>query len=375
MRPQAHREEDSLVVVEAPDGRGNRFTLDAAAFVANVSATRRLLPPATKLFQVVKGNGYGIGLERVIALGRRAGVDGICAGTPSEARRAKRLAADLPVLLFPSCPPSMLPELAEAGVVLSIHSKQSFDELMRAGVDASVFFKLECGLGRYGLDQRTLEAVLDAYRMQSRIRCIGVYSHLGSNSDDTLDAGIARFEQLLKTASAAIATPLMTMVASSHVIVRRRRLDFTVVDPGRLLYGLVEGVEGTRPVLRSVASTLLQITEYATSQTLQVGYANRVELPPQGRTGVFALGWLDGLPTAGGLGHALVRGVRVPVIGRTLLHSIVDLSAVEQAEVGDEVLLVGEQGNERLTLADQARSHGVSPTELHFRLLGAISGS
>ncbi|HEY0685634.1 MAG TPA: alanine racemase [Steroidobacter sp.] len=371
MQLQPHREDDSLVIVEAADGRSNRFTLDAAAFEANVSATRRLLPPATKLFQVVKGNGYGLGLERVIALGRRAGVDGFCAGTPSEALRAKRLAPDLPILLFPSCAPSMLPALAEAGVVLSINSEQSFVELMQAGVNASVFFKLECGLGRYGLDQSSVASVLGAYRRQSRIRCIGVYSHFGSGDDELLDAGIARFENFLTTLKAAVPTPLTTMIASSPTILRRPQLGYTAVDPGRLLYGLVEEAEGIRPVLRSVASTLLQVTMYASTQTVHVGYANRIELPPGGRTGVFPLGWLDGLST-GGFEYVLVRGVRVPVIGRTLLHSIVDLSAVAEAEVGDEVVLIGQQRGERLTLADLARSHGVSPIELHFRLLGAI---
>lgn len=374
MRLQAHREDDSLVVAAA-DGRSNRFTLDAGAFEANVFATRRLLPPATRLFQVIKGDGYGLGVERVIALGRRAGVDGFCAGTPGEARRAKRLAPDLPVLLFPSCAPSMLPALAEAGVVLSINSEQSFVELMRAGVDAAVFLKLECGLGRYGLDERSLAAVLEAYRRQSRIRCVGAYSHFGSGSDEILDAGIARFENFLKTVRAAVPEPLTTMIASSPTILRRPQLAFTAVDPGRLLYGLVDEerlVEGFAPVLRSVASTLLQITPYASAQTVHVGYSSRVELPPGGRTGVFPLGWLDGLSTTGGFEHVLVRGVRVPVIGRTLLHSIVDLSAVAVAEVGDEVVLIGEQRGERLTLADLARSHGVSPIELHFRLLAAI---
>lgn len=369
---QPHREDDSLVVVEAADGRSNRFTLDAAAFEANVSATRRLLPQATKLFQVVKGNGYGLGLERAIALGRRADVDGFCAGTPSEALRAKRLAPDLPILLFPSCAPSMLPALAEAGVVLSINSERSFNELLQAGVNASVFFKLECGLGRYGLDHSSLASVLAAHHGQSRIRCVGVYSHFGSGSDEILDAGIARFENFLRALKAALPAPLTTMIASSPTILRRPQLGYTAVDPGRLLYGLVEEADGIRPVLRSVASTLLQITAYASSQTVRVGYANRVELPPGGRTGVFPLGWLDGLSTTGEFEHVLVRGVRVPVIGRTLLHSIVDLSAVAEAEVGDEVVLVGQQCDERLTLADLARSHGVSPIEVHFRLLGAI---
>ena len=363
------------MVVEAADGRGNRFSLDVRAFEDNVNSTRSLLPCGTEIFQVIKGDGYGLGLERVISLGKRAGVDGFCAGTPREARRAKRLVPHLPILLFPSCPPSMLPALAREGITLTINSERAFAELVQAGVGASVFFKLECGLGRYGLDDSSLASVLEAYRSQSRIRCVGAYSHFGTGSDGILDAGIARFEGFLGRLRAAVPGPLTTMLASSPTILKRPQLPFTAVDPGRLLYGIFEDGQSDgkfAPVLSSVVSTVLQITPVVSGQTVEVGYASRVNLPPGGRTGVFPLGWLDGLSTRGGFEQVLVRGVRVPVIGRTLLHSIIDLSAVPQAEVGDELVVIGRQLRERLTLAEMARCQGVSPIELHFRLLGSI---
>jgi alanine racemase len=375
MAPDSSQEYSALMLVEGTDGRGNRFTLDVGAFENNVHATRSLVPYGTKIYQVIKGDGYGFGLERVVPLGAAAGVDGFCAGTPREARLAKRIVPHLPILLFPSCPPSTLPALAQEGITLTINSERAFAELLQAGVSASIFFKLECGLGRYGLNETSLPSVLEAYRRQSRIRCVGAYSHVGNGNDAILDAGIERFEGFLAGLRAAVPEPLTTMLASSPTILRRPRLPFTAVDPGRLLYGILEdGQSGGRfaPVLSSVVSTLLQITPVVSGQTVHVGYASPVNLPPGGRTGVFPLGWLDGLSTRGGFEHVLVRGVRVPVIGRTLLHSIVDLSAVPQADVGDELVLVGRQLQEQLTLAEMARSHGVSPIELHFRLLGAI---
>ncbi len=73
------------------------------------------------------------------------------------------------------------------------------------------------------------------------------------------------------------------------------------------------------------------------------------------------------------LGDVLIHGRRVPVIARTLLHSIVDVSGLDDVRIGDEVVLVGVQGAAALTLDDQAAGQGVTATELHFRLAGAIT--
>ena len=85
--------------------------LDLRAFAHNVDEVRRLTGGRPRLFQVCKGNGYGLGLERVIDLGLAAGVDGFCVGDPSEALQARVRAPTVPILLFASTLPDVLPDL------------------------------------------------------------------------------------------------------------------------------------------------------------------------------------------------------------------------------------------------------------------------
>jgi alanine racemase len=364
---------DPLVAVA--DRRGNRIVIDTEAFGANVIETRRLVGEGVRLFQVVKGDGYGLGLERAVAMGLAAGVDGFCAGTPEEALRICLCAPGAFALLFTACVPENLPELAEQGVMLSVNSVEALAAIARSGVSCRIFLDLDCGFGRFGLDDVALVEVLELAGSLPGIIIEGAYTHFGQGDQVTVDRGLAVFEHYLAQLRQRLGPQLITMVAATHTILRRPKLPYNAVDPGRLLYGIVERnfANQFRPVLCEISSRIIQINRLAESQTLTIGYGETVSMPAGGKTGVYPLGWYDGLSLRGCFGHVLVQGKRVPVIARTLLHSVVDLSKVEDARVGDRVILVGAQWDDRLVLDEVAREQGVTATELHFRLAGAIT--
>jgi alanine racemase len=371
-----HDEAENRLVVA--DGRGNRLVLDVLAFRSNVLETRRLIGAHVRLFQVVKGEGYGLGLERVVALGISAGVDGFCAGTPEEALRIRTIDPKIFVLLFTASAPDALPELVAQGITVSVNSAEALEAIVQSGCSGQIYVELDCGFGRFGLDFASLDRVLDLYGAQSRIALTGVYTHFGQGDEEALDRGLARFDRAVGQLRQRIPTPFATMVASTHTILRRPRLAYDAVDPGRLLYGIVDALDDQarfRPVIATISSRIIQINRIAETQSMTIGYGESVTLPAGGATGVFPLGWYDGLSVRGGLGEVLVGGRRVRVLARTLLHSIVDLSTLDAAAIGDEVVVIGHQGGERLGLADAASAQGVSPTELHFKLAGSIAGS
>lgn len=370
-----------IELVEMIDRRGNSLRLDEQAFRANVALTRAILPDGTKIYQCAKGNGYGVGVERIVRWGASAGIDGFCVGAPDEALRAKRVAGDLPVLLFAGSDPAALPEMVDAGIIVSVGSVEAFDRLARSGVAGQFFFKLDCGLRRYGLNEQSLLAVLDLYKRQSSARCVGIYTHLGSRCAEVADTALPFFDRIAGMVEEAVGGRVETMVASSTLILQRPDLPYSAVDPGRLLYGMMpEGMMPANatshrlmPIVSQISSTLLQVTPFERAQELSVGYTEQVAIPAGGATGVFPLGWIDGLSTRGGFGEVLVRGARAPVIARTLQHSIVDLSGLPGAQVGDEVVLVGRQGSQSITLEAMAEAQGASVPELHFRLPAAIA--
>ncbi|GAA0294893.1 alanine racemase [Sphingomonas oligophenolica] len=367
------------VVEDCPvigDGRGNRLTLDVAAFRSNVLETRRLVGSPVRLLQVIKGDGYGLGLERAVALGISAGVDGFCVGTPDEALRATAMQPLVPILLFTACPPGLLPDLASQGIIISVNSVEAMEALIESGLSAQIYVELDCGFGRFGLDAVALDSVLDLYCTQDKIALAGVYTHFGQGDDLMLDSGLAAFDRAIERLRQRVPPGFDTMVASTHTLLRRPHLPYNAVDPGRLLYGIVDSPVDQarfRPVIAAISSQIIQINRVANARSVTIGYGNQVRLPAGGATGVFPLGWHDGLSVRGGLGEVIIHGRRAPVIARTLLHSIVDLSSVPEATIGDEVFLIGKQGESCLTLGEAAQAQGVSATELHFRLAGAIA--
>lgn len=359
------------------DRRGNSFRIDPAAFRDNVRRARTRLRGGAQLFQVIKGDGYGLGIERSVRIGLAADVDGFCVGTPEEAIAALNRAGGKPVILFTSCAADDLVDIAGMAADHSdrlIVTVNNLEALERIGpLDTQPYLlELDCGFGRFGFDERALEAALARGLGPN---CLGAYTHFGSRSFDQVDDGLARFDTMVARLRASLGEDIMTMAAASHTMIWRPELPYSAADPGSLLYGLLpdELAPDYAPVVPHVAATLLQVNRVERAQRLAIGYNANADIPAGGRTGVFGLGWRDGLPTDAA-GIVLVNGARAPVIGRTLLHSIVDLSNVPgDVDAGDEVVLVGRQRDTVLDMADAASAMGISPTQFHFNIVHAIA--
>lgn len=373
MTMQADRKQSSI---QTCDDRDNVCTADLSAFLHNVHEARKILRPSTRIFQVIKGSGYGLGIETALRLGVAAGIDSFCAGTPSEALFARKFAPKAEVLLFSSTPPSLLPGLVSSGVIVTVNSEESLAVLLQSGAEGRFFVEVDFGGGRFGLGAPQLERVLRAVQGQDRLTCVGVYTHFGKPKPTVLDAGVLRFDALLRQVRDALPGPVLSMVASSAPMLMRPHLPYDAVDPGSLLYGLYSTDEvPTKPVLAELRSHLIQVTRVRAPTELALGYGERVMVPASGTYGVFPLGWLDGLsPRPSASESVVTHGERVPVIARTLLNSLVDLSGLKSsASVGDALALVGGRGESAISLVEAAEMHGLSTTQFQFLAGSAVS--
>lgn len=356
------------------DSRGNVIEIDGHAFARNLALARGMMAPGALMYQVVKADGYGFGIERAVRLGLAAGVEAFCVGTIEEAMRAKAAAPDWPILLFTACPPSYLTQAARAGVIVTVNSLEAY-EALETVASASFMFEFDCGFGRFGLPADRFDVVLAREQSRATPRCLGGYTHFGSRASQEFDLGLQCFDTFGTKLKAAFGESQILMAAASHGLIWRPGLPYPAAHPGSLLYGMLPLAIASefRPVLHSVKSQIIQINRIAEAQTLSVGYSSQISLPAGGATGVFPLGWNDGLSTGAALGRVLVRGRPAPTIARTLLHSIVDLSGFDEPLVGEEVVIIGSQNSEAIGLHEAAEAMAISPTELHFRLAGSIT--
>ncbi|WP_068298415.1 alanine racemase [Pararhodobacter sp. CCB-MM2] len=352
--------------------RPNHVEVDPGAISHNLRVLRGLLPAGREIWQVCKGDGYGLGVVRAAQMGAACGLTRFCAGTPDEALPLRAALPEAQILLFPSALPADLPALAQAGILLSVHNLASLHTVLNAVPHARFWLKLDCGLHRYGFDNSWLGRVVSALEQGHLPGLEGVYTHFSQSADPGhSDAALAVFDQHLARLRKACGRALPAMVAASPLLLARPDLPYELVDPGRALYGMMQPPSGTRlrPVVKALRSVLLDSRTVDGSSPL--GYGAETDNGPK-RVGTIPLGHFDGLPARPPFGKVLIRGRPANVLARTLLASMVDLSAHPDAEDGDPVTLVGTDEGQSLTMADLADDLGLSVTELHFGLVRAL---
>lgn len=350
--------------------RPNRVTVDPAAFAHNLALVRSLLPPDTGIWQVCKGEGYGLGTDLAAMLGHDAGLRRFCAGTPEEAIALRERHPGAQVLLFPAAAPQDLPALARLGVTLSVHNRRSLEAVL-AVPGAAFLFKVDTGLHRYGFDLADWPAALDSYARAGHGGLRGVYTHLGQAQAGRTGPALALYDRFVAMATARLGGAIPRLLAASHTLFAHPGLPYEQVDPGRALYGMLApdetGGRALRPVVTAITSRLVEVRAVGGDEAASIGYGEG-RLARGGRIGVFPIGHFDGLAGCA-LGTVLIRGHEAPVLSRTLLASIVDLSAIPAAAEGDEVVLAGHSGQRHRDVFALAETLRTSVTLLHFGLI------
>ena len=353
--------------------------IDLSALRHNVGRARALAGPGVKLFFVCKGDGFGFGAAAMAAAAERAGVDGFCVGSPNEIVSVRSTGTRLPLLLYACTLPQDLRAAAALGAMVTVQSLADLDAVTDDAAPIDVFLEVDCGLARFGLASHQLPEVLSRLRDAPHVKVHGLYGHLSSPDDPVLSHTQS---SLFANAGALVQSSgfpdAMLMLASSRVMLAYPDLNFDAVDPGRLIYG--GGFEaawmergGLEPVLSAVKSRLIHIQEHPPGTTLGIGYGKPIVIERTVRTAVAPIGFSDGLNHVPPVGEMLVRGIRCPVIGRrTFQHSILDVTNAHGAAIGDEVVVLGSQGGQQITIDDLSAGTGIPIIELVPRLARSL---
>ena len=195
----------------------------------------------------------------------------------------------------------------------------------------------------------------------------GIYTHVDAPDDAAAAADQYRaFTSACEIAEQAGLRGFERMVASSRVMLAHPGLCLTAVNPGRMLYGLLEMPWTERfrahPVVRSARARILQVKDH--EPTSKIGYGAHA-VGQRLRTAVVSSGFADGFGHLNVTGDVLIEGRRAPIIGRRCFeHTVVDITDIPHASVGTEVLF-GKSGTDEISQAELARAHSLPN---HFRL-------
>ena len=277
------------------------------------------------------------------------------------------------------------PDEAEAqlglGVTPVLHRPRDLELLAaaarRRGGAAGVQVEVDTGMHRMGVAPDDAAALLEGVRAEPSLVLEGVYTQLARADEADLSPAqeqLAFFARLLERARERGLDPGEVHFANSAALLALPKLepalrDFAAVRPGLMLYGVAPGAHfdaTLRPVM-TLRTRVVQIRPIA--RGAGVGYGATWRAPRAGRIATLALGYADAVPCAsGGRGEVLVRGRRLPIVGRVSMDYVtVDVTGAA-VEPGDEAILFGEGPDGALPVEEAAAAAGTIPYELLVRV-------
>jgi alanine racemase len=336
--------------------------IDHAALAHNLALVRRLSGEEKGIIGIVKANAYGHGDVEVSRTLLAQGTERLGIATVGEGLKLRAAGIEAPILvLWALGEPEAEPAIA-AGLEPIAYSQEGVRLLERAahaaGRRASVHLKVDTGFGRQGADPGAAVGLALSIAGSQHLALAGTFSHLAVPGEDEAhtDVQVMRFAQVLDAIRSAGVDPGLVHVAATGGILASVGSFADAVRPGLILYGMAPGWAqdrelDLRPVL-SVKALPLRLFDLEAGEG--IGYGLRFRPQRRTRIATLGIGYGDGWPRIhANNGHALVHGVRVPIVGAISMDGLtVDIGEVDGVTYPDEFVLIGEQQGARIT-ADQ----------------------
>jgi alanine racemase len=375
--------------------------ISTRAFEDNYRFLANLAGPQVELLAIVKANAYGHSLKLCAPAAVRAGAEWLGVTSVEEGIDARRLCPNSRVLVIGGVFPGQGRDVIRHKLTTVVWDTRQFEELEAAARTADVRFisvhlEIDTGMSRQGVDPESLASLLARFHRRSPLRLEGVMTHLfaADEADERVTGDqLERLGSALSCIrSASIHAGILNVGNSAALLAGQadkisdlasRYGMKTLMRPGLALYGLIPdydpAFETTEPnslaqsrrELRPVLSWKSQVVSVrSVAPGAVVGYNGTFVATEPMRLALVAAGYADGLDRK--LGNhfcLLVRGQRAPVVGRISMdQSVIDVTDIPDVAAGDEVVILGRQGNESITAFDYAKAAGTIPWEIFTRI-------
>ena len=353
--------------------------VDHDAIRRNLAAIRRLAPEI-EVIGVVKANAYGHGDVAVSRTLLGEGVEHLAVATVDEGLRLREAGIRVPTLVLWGIGEMEAAVVADAGLEPIVYDERSIDVLGSTAGDRpiGVHLKIDTGLGRQGADPEAALALAARIGRSRRLRLAGTMSHLAVAGEDDAytEVQLMRLAQALDAMRSSGIDPGLVHVSATGGILAGRVPFAGAMRPGIGLYGLLpnwasEREIGLHPAL-ALKALPLRIFDLDAGEA--IGYGLRFRATEATRIATLGIGYGDGWPRVhANNGSALVRGRRVPIVGAVSMDGLtVDVGGVPGVTYGDEFVLIGEQGDGRITADEVAEERRTINYEVTTALRGRL---
>jgi alanine racemase len=362
--------------------RGKRPTwveVDLNRLESNFVALRSLLPRSVRIMAVIKADAYGHGGSPVALRLQQLGVDALAVAILEEALVLRKAGVNCPLLLLNGFWPGQEDDIVSQELAPVVFRADMLDSLEKAAARAKrcVTYHLEVntGISRLGVEWEEAAALVTKHAPSPWTRCEGVFTHfsLAENLQDGSTATqLERFAQFLAAAGECGWQSPWRHAANSAGILNFRQSWMDGVRPGLLVFGVNPlPVPQALLALAPVLSFKTQVMQLRTVRRgCSIGYGNSFTADRDSRIATLSVGYADGLMRAlSNCGQVLIRGQRLPIVGKISMDlTLVDTTEAGQPEVGDEVVLIGKQGNQEIRVEELAGLAQTIPYEILTRI-------
>ncbi len=315
----------------------------------------------TPIMAVVKANGYGHGFISVTKAAVKAGVKWFGVARPRMAVKMRAEGILCKILVLGYIPPERIEEMIQLDVSLTIWTQNQLELVREASKhttrSAKVHLLADTGMGRLGCMPGETLSLARAAAATENVYLEGLFSHLARadelNTKPTNNQE-KKFTQIIQDLTQHDLLPEIIHMANSAGSLAHPKTHFNLIRPGIAIYGLspspyIRLPAGIKPIL-SWKSVLASIKDLPPNHG--VSYGHQYVTTKKERIGVIPLGYADGYRRVPG-NVVLINGKKAPVIGQVCMDQcMIHLEGIPNPQIGDEVVLIGKQGEEEIT-ADQ----------------------
>jgi alanine racemase len=350
--------------------------IDLGAVRDNVAALAQLAQPS-RVLAVVKADAYGHGAVPIARAALEAGAAWLGVALVEEGVELREAGIEAPILVLSEPAPEAAAAVVAHRLTPVVYTAEGIDALAKAVADLGtgeplpVHLKVDTGMHRVGVAPEEAVALAARVDQRTELTLDGVCTHLAvaDEPDDPYTAEqLERFEVVLSDLERAGLRPPLVHAANSAGLLAFPDARFDLVRVGIALYGIAPapGLDG-RVELRPALALKARVSHVKSLEAgARLSYGLRYRMARTGTVATVPIGYADGVPRnlAAVGGHVVVGGRRHPIAGTiTMDQLMVDMGDAPVA-VGDEVVLIGRQGEAEVTAQEWAERLGTIAYEI-----------
>lgn len=343
--------------------------IDRSALRYNASVARKRIGPA-EILAVVKADAYGHGMVGVAqALSNDVQLFGV-----ANLEEALTLRGSLahPIIILGPALPDERSTIVERGFIPTISTLEEAEEFSRLGAVA-INFKIDTGMGRMGVVESEASALFKKVSALPNVHIHSISTHMPISDEDaeyTRDQ-LSRFAKIVRQLRAEVPGDYKAHVLQSAGTLAFNEMPFEIVRAGIMLYG-ISPLPEFQKLLRPVMTWKTRIGLVRDMpKGSSISYGRTFITPHEMRVATLTAGYADGYPRhlSNRDAAVLVRGQRCPVLGRVTMDlMMIDVSKIDNVQVGEEVVLMGRSDSEEISCTELAERSGTITWEIVTRI-------